>query len=286
VRKTIEVVLAILGCAIVSLVVGLVLAGLGASGVIDMQITHALFWLAFVIGVIAAPLATWLIIPSWKHCLAALVSTAVVFGGGLLWLDSWLLAKKAVQDAANLPPKSIYRTPPAPSIPITKTRLLPTPNPAKPQQDNSVHLEGGSKIEQQSSGPCSPNIIGGANSFNCGPPPPEIKWSVHEVIPPRMSDEKHEFKYEKQVMVTVNATYTPISLGVICDAEIEEVNVGMEGAYMRLNPRTGVDLDNRKHAYAYFEGTPATPEKPVWISLWSSNPFAVLEVRQAKINFH
>jgi len=42
-RKAIEYILGILGCAIVALVVGLVLSGLSASGVVSMQITHALF---------------------------------------------------------------------------------------------------------------------------------------------------------------------------------------------------------------------------------------------------
>src|ERR1700733_1981498 len=43
-------------------------------------------------------------------------------------------------------------------------------------QDNSVHIDGGSKVQQESSGDCSPNIIGGANTVNCGPPEPKINW--------------------------------------------------------------------------------------------------------------
>jgi len=38
-------------------------------------------------------------------------------------------------------------------------------------QDNSVHVEHGSKIEQQSSGDCSPNMIGGSSTVNCAPQP-------------------------------------------------------------------------------------------------------------------
>jgi hypothetical protein len=41
----------------------------------------------------------------------------------------------------------------------------------QPRQDNSVHVGAGSKIEQQSSGDCSPNMVGGSNTVNCGPPP-------------------------------------------------------------------------------------------------------------------
>ena len=86
-------------------------------------------------------------------------------------------------------------------------------------------------------------------------------------------------------MVTVNQTYTPISLGFVCDTEIEAVDVAMEGAYMRIGPRTGVDRDNKKMGFAYFEGTPATPTKSVFISVWANHPFSVLSLAQAKINF-
>ena len=40
--------------------------------------------------------------------------------------------------------------------------------PSKPaSQDNSVHIGKGASIEQESHGPCSPNIIGGSNTVNC-----------------------------------------------------------------------------------------------------------------------
>lgn len=39
-----------------------------------------------------------------------------------------------------------------------------------PSQDNSVHVESGSKVEQQSNAPCSPNIIGGSNTVTCTAP--------------------------------------------------------------------------------------------------------------------
>jgi hypothetical protein len=39
------------------------------------------------------------------------------------------------------------------------------------QPDNSVHIDRGSKIEQQSSGDCSPNIIGGNSRVTCAPQP-------------------------------------------------------------------------------------------------------------------
>ncbi|MGA8500025.1 MAG: hypothetical protein WB683_00620 [Candidatus Sulfotelmatobacter sp.] len=156
----------------------------------------------------------------------------------------------------------------------------------KPSQDNSVHIDGGATVDQRSTGDCSPNIIGASNTVNCGAAATEIKWQQRDVIPPALPEDKHEFKFEKQITVMVNGTYTPVSLGFVCDAEIEEVDVGMEGAYMRLMPRTGTDRDNHKMGFAYFEGTPATPERPLFISVWSNQPFSVLEVKQARINVH
>ncbi len=55
------------------------------------------------------------------------------------------------------------KRPKAPSI--AQTHVAPTP------QDNSVHIEHGSKIEQHSSGECSPNMIGGSGIVNCAPQP-------------------------------------------------------------------------------------------------------------------
>jgi hypothetical protein len=37
--------------------------------------------------------------------------------------------------------------------------------------DNSVHIGEGAKVEQESKGPCSPNIIGGNSTVNCSPTP-------------------------------------------------------------------------------------------------------------------
>jgi hypothetical protein len=53
---------------------------------------------------------------------------------------------------------------------------------SKAAQDNSVHVESGGVIQQQSGGNCSPNIVGGSNTVNCGPPPPRISFSVNEEV--------------------------------------------------------------------------------------------------------
>jgi hypothetical protein len=132
------------------------------------------------------------------------------------------------------------------------------------------------------------NCIGGDNygnpTVNNFSPPLEIKWETRDIIPPALSEEKHIFQYEKQVTVKANMTYTPVSLAIVCNSEIEEVNAGSAGAATHLNPRFGIDSVNKKVGFAYFEGTPITPDNPLYISVWSNRPFTVLEVRQARFN--
>jgi hypothetical protein len=171
VRRAIEVFLAVLGCAILGLVVTLVLAGIGQSGVVGMQITHALFWLAFVLSIVTAPMAAWLLSQSVKGAVVAFVATAVIVGGGLLWLDVWLRRELDRQAMLNQPPPAIHTSAPPPIVPIIKTpHLTGTPNQTKTQQDNSVHIGKDAFLAQKSTGDCSPNIVGGSNTVNCGPP--------------------------------------------------------------------------------------------------------------------
>jgi hypothetical protein len=66
--------------------------------------------------------------------------------------------------------EDILLEPMRPPPPVT----LPKKTSSTPKQDNSVHVAKGAKIEQQSSGDCSPNIVGGSNTVNCAPKP----WSL------------------------------------------------------------------------------------------------------------
>src|SRR5258706_9081007 len=54
-----------------------------------------------------------------------------------------------------------------------------------PAYDNSVHIGPGAKVDQSSTGPCSPNIIGGSPTVNCAPPPPPPAHVTVCVSPPR-----------------------------------------------------------------------------------------------------
>jgi hypothetical protein len=284
VKKAIELIGVVLSSAIFSLIVTFVVSGINSSGLIGVELTHAYFWLAFGLAVATAPTAAYLIWKSFKFATICLVATVVVMGGGLWHLDSWLTLKKAQQDAANQPPSPLHTSAPPPSVPIIKTLVPHNPIPVKPQQDNSVHVEHGGKIEMQSSGDCSPNIVGGSNSVNCGPPPLVMQWAVRDIDPPNLPEDKHTFKYEKQITVSVNQVYTPISVGVVCSDEIGEIDGHVMGKETHFAPMFGTDRDNKKVGFVYWEGTPAGPDRPLFILVWSDTPLSILAVRQAKIN--
>jgi hypothetical protein len=176
-RKAIEWILAALGCAIVAMVVGLVLAGISQSGVLNLQITRVLFIIAFAVSIIAAPLAAWLISQSKKQVIAALILALVVVGGGLWWLYGWLLEQKVAQDAASHPPPVLHTSAPPPTVPIVKPKK---PKPPQPQVKIEQHGAGSGTVGGNLTvGPGGIALVGGAGNTatvnNYGPP--QRHWS-------------------------------------------------------------------------------------------------------------
>jgi hypothetical protein len=173
VRKTAELILVVLGSSIVALVIGFILAGIGASGVIGVTLTHALFWAAFAVAILGASIASWSVAQSWKHAAMGLMATALVVGSGLIMLDRWLHTKKTEQDAANQPPPVLSFHIPSPRVPVIKTPKLPEIQKAKPSVNIEQHDTGngavGGNITAQ---PCSAVQVGGNGNtatINCVP---------------------------------------------------------------------------------------------------------------------
>jgi hypothetical protein len=173
-----------------------------------------------------------------------------------------------------------------PAPPTVKTINPKTPKPAvKIEQHGTGNGAVGDSI---TTGPCSNVQVGGNGNqatVNCGPPPVKLEWMVRDIVPPTQDTDgapPSPFKYEKEITVRVNAAYTPVSVGVICDSHLEAVNGFLKEVTMAVNEREGIDPDG-KRAFVYFEGSPATPHEPLVIHLWSNQPFSVLAVAQAKI---
>ena len=111
-----------------------------------------------------------------------------------------------------------------------------------------------------------------------------MKWSAKRVDPPQLTEDKRAFKYQQQVTIKVNQPYTPVSVGVVCSADIGEIQGFLVGGSAQFFPKHGTDRDNKKLGFVYFEGSPATPANPLVISIWSDQPLAVLQVDKANIN--
>jgi hypothetical protein len=179
--KAFKTILALLGAEVVALVIALILCGVNESGVVTVQITHVLFWLAFATSVIAAPLAAWVCWQSIWRSLLCLIGVVIVVGGGLWWLDSKLTQMKAAQDAASRPvpsvPSTLYAPSPRSSA-LTKTpkswflepRIGGNGNVVgnKIKGDNNV-IAGGGNTQQ---GNCNINQEGTNNqaTATCGAP--------------------------------------------------------------------------------------------------------------------
>jgi hypothetical protein len=73
-------------------------------------------------------------------------------------------------------------------------------------------------------------------------------------------------------------------LGFLCDVEVRDVTFDMgRSAMALLNMQQGVATDNSKAGYVAFEGMSITPDRPLYVHLWSSDPLKVLQVLRVKL---
>jgi hypothetical protein len=118
--------------------------------------------------------------------------------------------------------------------------------------------------------------------INNGPPPPpplELSWTVRDVVPSMRTD----FSYQKEITVTPNVMYSPVSLGVTCDSEIGMISFNFKTGGAFTSAAEGSDKNDRRIGYVSFETPAVRPDKPLLIYVFSSKPLSVLSVRQAKI---
>ena len=93
----------------------------------------------------------------------------LVFFGVSLAVGHWTAKKVQAQSDSPVKPGPQQQSKDSAPAPTTPQSHIP---PKKTNsQDNSVHIGGGAKVEQNSSGNCSPNMIGGSGTVNCGPQP-------------------------------------------------------------------------------------------------------------------
>ncbi|HXC42218.1 MAG TPA: hypothetical protein VNY51_01705 [Candidatus Dormibacteraeota bacterium] len=156
-----------------------------------------------------------------------------------------------------------------------------TPKTLKPKKDAATI-----PVEPQQTTINAPNGIGisGGNVENptvnnFGPPPVTFRWGAESV-----TSTNAKFQYETTVTVTPSDAYTPVSLGFLCDVEVRDVRFDMGRSGMALlNMQYGVATDNPKAGYVAFEGMSITPDRPLYVHLWSSDPLRVLQVLKVRL---
>ncbi len=161
-----------------------------------------------------------------------------------------------------------------PTPPVVKKLATKRKAATPPPQDNSVHVDHGSKIEQQSSGDCSPNIVGGANTVNCPPPPPpplHYTWSAEDA-----KSTKPEYRFAKEITVQTNVTVQPVSIHIEADSSISDLSVCC-GIFFQLYTG-GVEGSSNRKGFVQFDGPAFRPDTPLVVTIWSQQPLSVLNV--------
>jgi hypothetical protein len=163
-------------------------------------------------------------------------------------------------------PRDIYHVPISDAIATNDSVKAKTPPAA---QDNSVHVEGGGKIDQQSNGDCSPNMIGGSNTVNCGPPPIVLQVVSLDTNPAqsRWADKPGFVKTE--IKITSNQPIVaPFFIELDFDNPISEIvnsveNVGVQfgGGTYRLGTHARDTVT-----------TSIGPHHPLLVVVWSTLP--------------
>jgi hypothetical protein len=108
VGKTVRV---LLGSAVVSLFLTLVMAALATYGIINTSAARIILVLGGLISIAGIGTSGYVGDKSWKHVAVVLLISALVIGGGLFWLDNWATRKRAEMDAVTAPPKPISPSP-------------------------------------------------------------------------------------------------------------------------------------------------------------------------------
>src|SRR5450432_283096 len=176
-----------------------------------------------------------------------LAACLVLVGTTAFGLYVWPKQRPGEQQATTKPPllESAQANPlPAGSTPVKSSPKSEQAKPRKrvpgsnPTTDNSVHIANGSNIEQTSTGDCSPNIVGGSSTVNCGPPPAKI---THWEQKPAQWQESEGLIDESQVTMTTDRSMEVPAFLVKCDRPCHVRDAVVFGAYNKVDYLTTPD---------------------------------------------
>lgn len=169
----------------------------------------------------------------------------------------------------------------------------------KPQKSMSQDNQGGSNNTNTQIGTAQAPVANAPNGIanaapnlgtqsvnNFAPPPITFTWVTKDVVPPMDSDKPSKYKFEKVVTVTPSAAYSPVSIAIECDSDLENVSGMPEGGGALFTPVESLAATSKRIAVIYFGGTPITSSNPLIVHLWADQSFSVLRVWQARSKGH
>jgi len=160
---------------------------------------------------------------------------------------------------AECPPTQTVR-------PVGKLRPK-TSTPTQPTPGQTQFCEGGNCA--QSSGQTGGVTAG----VFVDTPPLKLTWAVRESV----SDKPADFPYAQQVTVSVNTLYTPVSLAITCDSDIDEFSV--YGAMSNMTQ----GVSKKRVAFFKYSSPVLAPGEQLLIQIRAKQPFLVKDVQRAKI---
>jgi hypothetical protein len=229
----------------------------------------------------------------------------IIVLGLLTWLSSFFIPEVRVwlhlEKPVASPPAVSKSGQASPAIQSSQPTVEPKPTPTpRVVRHSEVHVKGSGNVAGNSIAG-NGNIVGNNNQVtapapaavapngiaiaggtvtnptvnNFGPPPLKLTWSV---VP---GEATAKFPYRQNVTVKTNVDFHPVSVAVICDGEINQIQ-----AYGAMFfPHFGITKESNKIGYIYYENPPLAPGVSLEISVDSMKPFSVVDVRQANINF-
>jgi hypothetical protein len=292
------IVKAFFGSPLLGLVTSLILGGMGASGVFTMMETHVLFIIATICAVIGIVTAQ---VNSGKGFWTVLIPgilTLLIVGAVLYQFDIWLGHQREMLDALIAPAKV---KPPAAPIGIPKY------NAEVAVTGNSNVTVSRSKINQQSFGQNSPNVIGNApvpiapngianvapnlgtqSVYNFEPPAANVTYSSREVS---LSDEDKinpllkDATFKLDITIKTDRTLNRVAFQFVFDGAFIEVTPALSyyPGMMQIDVHTNHTADLSKYLYEITLNHPATMPATGEINLFvfASKPIKILQASLA-----
>src|SRR5579872_3211362 len=251
-------------------VLALFALAIALSGRLSVSAATAVLWIAWaaaVFGVFSTEAA--LKDPVIKALVLIIAASTLALGAYLVqeWFKMPLVDHT---ETPHPPPASNIEGAKETKAANTEEKLLPRPHHAKaadkPTPIPSVTQGPGSAFSVNQQGG-----ITASNVFVTPTPPLQLKWTVRD-----MPSYRPETPYQKEVAITTNTTYAPVSVAISCDSEIEKVWI--VGLAMDLT----MGVSQKTIALIKYSSPALNPGETLRIEIAAKQPFAVQKVQQAK----